>query len=545
MNFWGVSVTDGAYILAYDVGTTGIKTCLYYIHSSIELIASAGHGYALNVLPNGGAEQNPDDWWEAMRVTTKQIITQSGIAPESIAGLSFCSQMQGLVLVDENGTPVRPAMSYMDQRAAKELKEGLSYGLTIDGFNVVKLIRSLVITKAAAGSVKDTVWKYKWVENNEPENFKKVRWWLDVKEYLIHRCCGEFVMTADSAFSTMLYDIRSGHECFSRTMCDMMGVNYEHLPRLIKSTDSAGGLTAVAARELGLKANTPVFGGGGDATLIGIGAGAVGLHSTHIYSGTSGWVSTVVDKPKVDVSAKIGSVVGANPGYYNYFAELETAGKCLEWVKDHLALDEIGIYLEKKHVSDSQEAMYKSLYDYMMHVVSQIPAGSNGVIFTPWLHGNRCPFEDSQARGMFINIGLDTGKTQLIRSVLEGVCYHMRWMLEAQEKKTKTSDTIRFVGGGALSPVTCQILSDILNRKVETVENPQNVGAVGAAITVAVGLGLIDSFDEASKLIKPNCSYLPQSAHRALYDTGFALYKNLYKDNKRNFAARSAIMSCI
>ena len=536
---------DGAYILAYDVGTTAVKTCLYYIYSGIELIASASSGYPLSVLPNGGAEQNPEDWWDAMCVTTKQVVEEAGISPEAVSGLSFCTQMQGLVLVDDKGTPVRPAMSYMDQRAVKELKEGLSYGLTVDGCNVVKLLRSLVITKAVAASVKDTVWKYKWVENNEPEKFKKVRWWLDVKEYLIHRCCGEFVMTADSAFSTMLFDIRKGRECFSKTMCDMLGVNYEHLPHLIKSTDCAGVLTEIAAREMGLRPGTPVFGGGGDASLIGVGAGAVDLHSTHIYCGTSGWVSTVVDKPTVDVSAKIAAVVGANPGFYNYFAELETAGKCLEWVKDHLALDEIDIYLEKKHVSDSQEAIYKSLYDYMMHVVSQIPAGSNGVIFTPWLHGNRCPFEDSQARGMFINIGLDTGKTQLIRSVLEGVCYHMRWMLDIQEKKTETSDVIRFVGGGALSAVTCQILSDILDREIETVENPQNVGAVGAAVTAAIGLGLIDDFSQTSKLVKPNRSYTPQSSNRCVYDMGFEVYKNLYKDNRRNFAARAAIMNCL
>ncbi len=536
---------DGAFILAYDVGTTAVKTCLYYINSGIKLIASSGRSYPLTVLPNGGAEQNPEDWWDAMCLTTRHIIEESGISAEEIAGLSFCTQMQGLVLVDENGKPVRPAMNYMDQRAVKELKEGLSYGLTLDGCNVVRLARALVITKAVPASVKDTVWKYKWVEKNEPELFAKVRWWLDVKEYLIHRCCGEFVMTSDSAFSTMLYDIRKGRGCFSRTMCDMLGVRYEHLPRLIKSTDCAGGLTEAAAREMGLKPGTPVFGGGGDASLIGVGAGTVELNSTHIYCGTSGWVSTVVDKPIVDVSAKIASVVGANPGFYNYFAELETAGKCLEWVKDHLALDEIDIYLEKRHVSDSQEAIYKSLYDYMMHVVSKIPAGSNGVIFTPWLHGNRCPFEDSLARGMFINIGLDTGKTQLIRSVLEGICYHMRWMLESQEKKIKTSDTIRFVGGGALSPVTCQILSDILDRNIETVENPQNVGAVGAAVTAAVGLGLIDSFAQISSLIRPNHSYTPQNCNRSLYDAGFEIYKNLYKTNRKNFAARANIQSCI
>ena len=536
---------DGAYILAYDVGTTAVKTCLYHIDSEIKLVASAGKSYPLNVLTNGGAEQNPEDWWNAMCVTTKQVMSASGFAAKAVSGISFCTQMQGLILVDENGKPVRPAMNYMDQRASKELKEGMSRGLTLDGCNVLRLAKSLLITRAVAASVKDPVWKYKWVEKNEPELFSKVRWWLDVKEYLIYRCCGEFVMTADSAFSTMLYDVRKGRECISRSMCDMLGVRYEHLPPLIKSTDSAGGLTEEAAQSLGLAEGMPVFGGGGDASLIGVGAGAVGLNRTHIYCGTSGWVSTVVDRPMVDVSSKIAAVVGANPGFYNYFAELETAGKCLEWVKDHLALDEIDIYLEKKHVSDSQETIYKSLYDYMMFVVSGIPAGSNGVIFTPWLHGNRCPFEDSQARGMFINIGLDTGKTQLIRAVLEGVCYHMRWMLEAQEKKVKTSDTIRFVGGGALSPVTCQILSDILERKIETVENPQNVGAVGAAVTAAVGLGVIGGINEASSLVKPNSSYSPQAANRGLYDTGFEVYKNLYKDNRRNFAARAAILGCL
>lgn len=533
---------DGAYILAYDMGTTSVKTCLYYIHSEIELVASASEGYPLNVLSNGGAEQNPEDWWNVVCMTTRQLIDESGIAPSAVAGISFCTQMQGLVLVDEKGVPVRPAMNYMDQRAGKELRKGLSHGLKIDGCNVFKLAKSLVITKAVAASTKDPVWKYKWVEKNEPEQFSRVRYWLDVKEYLIHRCTDEFVMTADSAFSTMLYDIRNGRKRISKSMCKMYGVQYRHLPPIIKSTDMAGKLTISAAEAMGLCPDIPVFGGGGDASLIGVGAGAVGLHSTHIYSGTSGWVSTVVDKPMVDVSSKIAAVVGANAGYYNYFAELETAGKCLEWVKDHLALDEIDIYLEKKHVSDSHEAIYKSLYDYMMYVVSQIPAGSSGVIFTPWLHGNRCPFEDSNARGMFINIGLDTGKTELIRAVLEGVCYHMRWMLEAQEKKTKTSETIRFVGGGALSPVTCQILSDVLGRKLETVDNPQNVGAVGAAITAAAGLGIIDGIGQAEKLVIPSHTYTPYGCNRKIYDAGFKVYKNLYRDNRKSFAACNSLL---
>ncbi|HWT75307.1 MAG TPA: FGGY-family carbohydrate kinase [Mobilitalea sp.] len=526
-----------AYVITYDVGTTAIKTCLFHIDKQIRLMEYSSYAYPLQVLDNGGAEQNPGDWWHAMCITTKQVLDKSSLSPSEISGISFCSQMQGLVLVDKDGIPVRPAMSYMDQRAGEQLKEGLSYGPQIAGCNAYKLLKSLYLTKAVAASVKDPVWKYKWVEKHEPDNFAKVHKWLDVKEFLIHQCTGEFVMTTDSAFATLLFDIRKGHTCFSKKMCDMFGVNYSHLPRIINSTDQAGILTQQAAEALGLSEGTPVFGGGGDASLIGVGAGAVRLGSTHIYCGTSGWVSTVVDKPMVDTSSMIAAVIGAHCGHYNYFAELETAGKCLEWVKDHLALDEIDIYLEKRNVTESYEKTYTSLYEYMMYSIRKITAGSEGVIFTPWLHGNRCPFEDPNARGMFFNIGLDTGKTQLIRSVLEGVCYHMRWMLEAQENKVTTSQVIRFVGGGALSSLTCQILADILGRKVETVPNPQNVGAVGAALVVAVGIGLMDSLEHADDYIEASEIYLPNAENKKIYDKYFKIFKMLYQMNKKVFAA--------
>ena len=172
----------------------------------------------------------------------------------------------------------------------------------------------------------------------------------------------------------------------------------------------------------------------------------------------------------------------------------------------------------------------------MTDVIKTVPAGSNGVIFTPWLHGNRCPFEDPNSRGMFFNISLDTGKTELIRSVLEGVAYHMRWLLETQDKKISTSNPVRFVGGGALSDVTSQILADCIGRKVETVDSPQNVGSVGAAVVVAVGLGIIDDISQAGKLVKPSKSFEPNPANKAAYDKGFETYKVLYKTNKKNFA---------
>lgn len=527
---------EPVYVIAYDVGTTGIKTCLFEVEQTIRLLASEMQGYELYVLEGGGAEQDPEEWWSAMRATTSRLMEKSGIAREKIQGVSFCSQMQGLVLVDQNGVPVRRAMSYMDQRARKELKEGLAYGPQIAGANVFKLLKSLRVTGAVAASVKDPVWKYRWVRHNEPECFARVHKWLDVKEYLISRMTGEFVMTEDSAFATMLYDIRAGKRGWSPAMLEMYGVEPAHMPKVVRSTDLVGGLTQQAAQELGLAPGTAVFGGGGDASLIGVGAGAVNLGDTHIYCGTSGWVTTVVDKSMVDASAMVAAIVGAQPGYYNYFAELETAGKCLEWVKDHLALDEIDIYLDKKHVAESQEAVYTSLYDYMAKVIASIPAGAGGVIFTPWLHGNRCPFEDPNARGMFFNISLETGKTELIRAVTEGVAFHMRWFIETQEKKVKTSDVLRFVGGGALSDVTCQILADCIGKTVETVDSPQNVGAFGAAVVMAAGLGIVPDISQAKGMIPANKTFTPDASVKPVYDKNFDVFRSLYKANQKNFA---------
>ncbi|MGE5679026.1 MAG: xylulokinase [Pseudomonadota bacterium] len=524
-----------ACVIAYDVGTTGLKTCLFELTDTIRLIASVREDYELYVMEGGGVEQEPYDWWNAMCNSTRRLLEISGIPSESIKGISFCSQMQSLVLVDHNGEPVRRAMSYMDQRAVKEFDIGIRNGLRVAGVNVFKLLKSLRITGAVAASVKDPVWKYKWVEKNEPDSFKAAYKWLDVKEFLICKCTGEFVMTRDSAFATLLYDTRKGKEGFSKELCKMLGVNMEHLPRITECTDMVGRVTPAAASRLQLPQGTPVFGGGGDASLIGVGAGASEMGSTHIYTGTSGWVSTVVPKQLVDTSSMIAAIVGASSSSFNYFAELETAGKCLEWVKDHLALDEIDIYLSRKKVFDMDEAVYTDLYDYMMHIVSKVPAGSNGVIFTPWLHGNRCPFEDPYARGMFFNISLETGKTELIHSVIEGICYHLRWQLEAQEKKTRTSSVIRFVGGGALAALTCQILADVTGREIETVDNPQNIGAVGAAVVAAVGLGLLDDITAACNLIKPNCRYMPDMNNKTVYDKYFKVFKALYHDNKRNF----------
>lgn len=527
-----------AKILAFDIGTTGVKTCIVEAGSTLQLLAGVSAGYKLYLFPDGGAEQDQDEWWDAMCRTTREVLEKTGTGPEEITGISFCSQMQGLVLVDRNGKPVRRPMSYMDQRAKQEVHEGMQRGLCIAGGNVFRLLKCIRLTGAAPLSVKDPIWKYKWVERHEPEIFRRVCKWLDVKESLIARATGKFVMTRDSAFSTMLYDTRNGHEGWNRDLCRMFGVNQDHLPEIIECQDQAGTLLEGPAKELGLLPGTPVFGGGGDATLIGVGAGATGIGDTHIYQGTSGWVETVTDKQTVDAFSMIAAIVGAEKGRFNYFAEMETAGKCLDWVKMHLALDEIGIYLEKHDVTEGRDAVCTSLFTYLTDTIKKAAPGSGGVIFTPWLHGNRCPFEDPSSAGMFFNIHLETGKTELIRAVIEGICFHLKWMLECADKKVKSSERIRFVGGGALSPVTCQILSDILGRTIETVPDPQDVGSVGAAAVACQGLGYFEHLEDVRRMIPVTHTYEPSEDPeiRRIYDRNYQVFKRIYSNNRKNFS---------
>ena len=526
------------YIMAHDVGTTGSKTCLYRIGSRIEQMGACLKEYPLTMTADGGAEQVADHWWEAVCQSSRRILATTGIDAGAVAGVAFCCQMQGSVLVDRAGRALRNPMIYMDGRAVDQHRRHLCHGLfRISGWNGVKVLRSLMITGGLAATPKDPLWKYHWVRDNEPEIFGQVHKWLDVKDYLVHRSTGCFAMTADSANLTFVYDTRKGRQGWHSGLCRTFGVDENHLPDVNAASDVVGKITARAAEEMGLAQGTPVVGGGGDVTLTAIGAGCTGLFDTHIYVGTSGWVAAHVDKRMVDIGNFIAAICGAMPDRYNYIAEQETSGACLQWVRDHLARDEIGVYLEGKNQPDGHQEEIDHLYALLNQVVAEAPAGAGGVIFTPWLHGNRAPREDAHARGMFFNLGLSTGKRMLVRAVLEGVAFHKRWMLEAVEKKVPRRETVRFVGGGAKSDVWCQIMADVTGRRIETIDNPQDVGAAGAALACAVGLGMLSSFDQVKPMVPACRVFTPEPQSRAVYDRQYAVFTRLYKNNRKSFAA--------
>jgi xylulokinase len=523
--FFGGNV-KADYVIAYDIGSTGNKTCLYRLDGGVTLLAEAGGKYPLTVVENGGVEQDPEDWWRSMRETTREVLRLADLPPGAIRAISFCSQMQGLVLVDQTGAVLRPAMSYMDKRATSQHKRWCAGLVKAAGINIGKLLVSMLETGVVAASAKDPVYRYAWVRENESALFERVHKWLDVKDYLVFRATGRYVSSEDSAFATMLYNTRKRR--WSEPVCKLHGVRMDHLAEIVRCTDAIGPLTGAAAAELGLSPGCTVFSGGGDSTLIGLGAGNTKPGETHVYIGTSGWVSTVVDKQRTDAASMIASVIGAIPGQYNYFAEMETSGKCIEWTRDHLVMDEIGAYVKADCDLDH-------LIEYMCSVAERAPPGSRGVVFMPWLLGNRCPFEDADCRGGFINISLTTKKEDLIRAVFEGILMHKRWMLDRQDAKVKTSPIIRIAGGGARSPVICQMLADILNRPVECPVKPQNAGALGAAILMAGGLGHIASLKEAGGMAQVDKRYDPDPAAAGVYDKNFAVFKRLYRKNRKNF----------
>lgn len=507
-----------AKVIAYDVGTTGLKTCLFSISAeeSVRYLAGEVEHYELHVLPNGGVEQEADDWWEAMARSTRRLLEKTGTTREEIRGITFCSQFQTVVLVDREGRPLRRAMSCMDARADAQFKRYMGTGIKVEGLDIVMVLKYLKITGAVSGSAKDPAWKYLWVWDNEPEIFAKTYKWLDAKEYLICRATGVMRASRDDANGTFLYDVKKG--TWSQTLCRMLDIDMDHLPELCDSTDQVGTLLPQSAAALGLAPETPVFSGGSDVSLCSVGAGCVEVGDVLVYSGTSGWVATTVDKLHLDLGNLIGALVGADPTTYNYIAEVETSGKCMEWVKDRI--DRMGMD-----------------YDDMIAYIQGTPAGANGVVFSPWMHGNRCPFDDANSRGVFFNLDITTHGSDLMKAVIEGVCLHMRWLLECTEKSFRTQPVVRFAGGSAISPYICQVMADVLGRKVETIENTRQVGAMGAAALLAVSFGMLKDIKDIRKIIQVSAVYQPRLENTAVYDRLLPVFKALYHDNKKSFAA--------
>jgi xylulokinase len=513
-------------ILAIDLGTSGPKVAL--VSTSGEIVDCDSDETPITFLPGGGAEQDPEAWWSAIVRATGRVIGRRIARPESVAAISCTAQYSCTVAVDADGRPLMNAISWMDTRGARAAQEVIRGWPSFQGYGLSKLLKWIRLTGGApTPSGKDSLAHILFIKRELPDLYRATHKFLEPKDYLNHRLTGRFAATYDSINLHWLTDNRDiGRIRYADALLALTGLERSKLPDLIHSTDILGPLQTGPARELGLSAGIPVVGGTTDAQSSGIGSGAVKDFEGHLYVGTSSWISCYVPFKKTDILHNIASLPSAIPGRYYVANEQECAGACLSFLRDNL------IYPADELATGPRPAEPYKLFD---RIASTAPAGSDRVIFLPWMYGERTPVEDHAVRGGFLNLSLKTKRDCLVRAVLEGVAYNSRWLLQCVEGFCgRAFDGLNFIGGGARSELWCQIFADVLNRTIRQVKDPVQANTRGAALVGLVALGLVSFADVASR-VEIARTFQPNQEHRSTYDRLFREFLQVYKRNKAIF----------
>jgi xylulokinase len=526
-----VSNHEHRYILAIDLGTTGAKVGLY---STIgELIAFEFEETPLHLLPGGGAEQSPHDWWGAIKTALQRLLNKKLIPVEEIVVINCTTQWSGTVAVDRDGNPLMNAIIWMDSRGSAHVKKITDGLIKVEGFGIGKLLTWLRLTGGIpAHAGKDSIAHILYIKNEMPEIYQTTYKFLEPKDYLNLRLTGKYTASYDSITIHWLTDNRDLSKIdYNDQLISMSTLDREKLPELIPPNTILGPIHPQAVAQLGLHENIQVVVGTPDLQSAAIGSGAVRDCETHFYIGTSAWLACHVPYKKTDVFHNIASLPSARPDRYLVSNEQQTAGACLTYLRDKLFFHQDEL---------SPEAEPADIYQIFDRIAETVPTGSGRLIFTPWLYGERTPVDDHTIRGGFHNLSLQTTREHLIRAVFEGVAYNARWLLGYVEKFVgQEIPSINVVGGGGKSDVWCQILADVLNRRINQVEKPILANLRGAALLASVALGVLD-FDQIPDHVQIANTYQPNHKSRSIYDQLFKEFVELYKRNWRMYARLNA-----
>lgn len=495
------------YVIAQDVGTGGTKGIL--ATTSGEVVATDFEPYGVSYPREHCAEQDPADWWNAVAAVTRRLVQSSGIDPGKVIGLGFATQMLGVLPMSEEGEPLCPGIIWMDSRAQKQADR------------VVRKLGGRGVLMKVVGAVpsgKDVMCKIKWIEEEMPEVYGRTHVFLDVKGYLVYRATGSFETDQTAASVTGVLDRKTRD--YSPLLSKVLGLSLEKMPKVRRSADVAGGLTKDAAAEMGLPQGTPVISGMGDAPAAPIGAGALDHGDSVISVGTSGLLMITIEKPVNLGKYGMFSLASADPAMWLLVGEMNTAGGSLVWFADQLARES-----ERAKAPEGESGIYEVLDE----VVKGTPPGARKLLFTPWMYGERAPVTDTTLRGAFLNVGMDHTREDMLRAVYEGVAMNFRWLFEAASTKGLPCETVRAIGGGARSDPWMQIFADVTGRRIEVVRNPQQAGAVGAALAVPLALGIYSDYREVKKVVKVRATFEPDRGNAALYDELFESFKVLYE----------------
>ncbi len=488
------------YLLGIDLGTSSVKAML--LGQDGKILGITQEDYDIDIPSPGYAEQNPETWWSNTCLVIRKLLSHTAVRPEEVKGIGLSGQMHGLVVLDEKGSPLRPCIIWADQRT----KPQVDYiNRTVGREKLGQLTLNPIATGFFAASLM-------WIRDNQPYIYNRIHKAILPKDYIRLRLTGEMGTDVTDASSSLLFD--TANLRWSKELADLLGLNSEVLPECSLPLETAGYINRAAARETGLREGTPVVFGSGDQPAQALGNGIIQPGTVSVTIGTGGQVFTPVRTPVYDPKLRTHTFCHAVPGTWNCMGATLSAGLSLKWLKNNI--------------------VNMNSYEEMSSLAENVPPGSEGVIFLPYLTGERTPHMDPCAAGVFFGLTLNHSRANMIRAVMEGVAFSLRDCLDIFKELGLRPDRVIASGGGAKSKVWKQIMADIFECEVYTSSSIEQA-SMGAAIMAGLGTGIFSSPGEVcSKIIRLEDEVVkPDSRNTEKYMNSIKIYRELYRQTRQ------------
>lgn len=489
------------YLLAHDLGTSGNKATLFSADG--QLVASRTCAYETHYFNGNWAEQNPDDWWRAVCTSTRALL--AGIDPTRIACVALSGQMMGCTPVDRQGQALRPSILYCDQRAQAQADR------------LLERIGPTEFYRIAGHRVSPSyaLEKLMWIKDHEPDVYRRTHKTLCAKDYVNCRLTGRIATDYSDASGTNAFDLNRFR--WSETILSAAEIDLEMFPEARSSTDLLGTVTAEAAVATGLKAGTPVAIGGGDGSCAGVGVGCVRPGTAYNYLGSSSWIALTVEKPIVDPQMRTMNWAHCVPGFLHPSGTMQAAGASYQWLKNVVCTSE----------SQAAAASAADVYELINAQIARSRPGAGGLIFLPYMLGERTPRWNPNARGAFLGLSLATRREDLLRAVMEGITLNLGIIVDIFRQHVPI-DAITVIGGGAKGVVWRQMMADIYGCRIQKLNFLEEATSMGAAVIGGVAVGLFPGFDVIERFIRVEEIVEPTPAHQAVYRRLLPIFDKCY-----------------
>ena len=500
------------WILAVDLGTGGPKTGAVSLRG--EVLAQSHAAVRTRYTPDGGAVQDPNDWWLAIQDGVREVVESKAASVDDLAGVGITGQWGSTVPVGTDGRAVGDCLLWADTRGGAFASKAVGGPVSLFGYSPGNMVRWIQITGGAPSpNGADPLGHELYLRHREPETYAATTTLLEPLDYLGACFTGRIAATPASMILSWLTDNRPGAAPgYVPELVRRSGRDPKRLPQLLSTGAVLGDIAPEVAHELGVP-SVPVITGVPDLHTAFLGSGAVAPYEAHVTISTTSWIACEVPFKRTDVIHQMATVPGLRRDAYLVANNHETAGVCLQWLRESVL---------------GGDGVAPPSYEELCRLAGAARPGSGGAIFTPWLKGERTPVEDRTLRAGFLNISMATDRAQLVRSVLEGVAFNARWLLDAVEGFVRRPlPALRILGGGAASDLWCQIHADVLGRRIERVADPMYANLRGAAIFAGMSLGKF-SLDEVGEMVRVTSVFEPDPQARAVYEPMYREFKHLY-----------------